>query len=158
MMASLRAAAAARAMERTAKSSNERTTKAQGFERHYNARPAAPKGAQRHYNARPAAPQGFASGYNARPTAAQPEPPAGNSNTRSSAPGNFPPNRADAGTSAKRVSAVGRAGRTSAPKAAQSSVQPGMEPRPAYIGQDIGRGDGFTRATAKARARLRQSM
>jgi hypothetical protein len=150
-------------MERTEKSSNARTTRPQGFERHYNARPAEPKPRAGGYNGRAAAAQGFERGYNARPTAPQPEPARGNSNTRSSAPGNFPANHPDAGNNAAKPAArpstsvspgVRSAGRETPPLNAQ------QEPRPAYVGPPpAGRGDGFSRATQRARARLRgQSM
>jgi len=150
----LRAMAAARALERPARSTNKGSNRSQPRARGYNAQPALPAGRPSGYNGRPVQPQGRASGYNASPNPPQPAA-AMNSNERSAVPSSMPPNRPDTGNTARTppTSAARRSSQRSL-ETADSSEQPGLEPKAAYVGLPL-RGDRFSRATARVRARLR---
>lgn len=150
----LRAMAARRALERPAASSNKRTVAAKGFERGYNAQPALPGARPSGYNGRPVQPQGRAGGYNATPNERQPAP-ANNNNERSNVPGSAAPNTPDTGSTAKAPpTSVRNRGSQRGLRTAQSSAQPGLEPKVPFTGLPL-RGDSFARATARVRARLR---
>jgi len=147
-MPSMRAMAAAMAMERTAKSSNEKSNAAQGFDRSPAGQTVKPQAPRRGYEGRPNEPQGREAGYNARPNERQPMPPAGNNNTRSNPPGSAPAMERNSSPTTPS---------TRAPRGAQSNEPgPQPEPTPARIAQPIG-GDSFSRASSRARARLRGS-
>jgi hypothetical protein len=161
-----RARAAAAALERPRASSNKVSNERGRRESGYNAEPNARQRMERGYNAEPNPPRRRERGYNAESNARQPLPRADNNNVRSNPPGSAPMNSPDTGNTAREPSRNSRgnapaeirgAGRETIPLASQE------EPRPAYtgpppVGERRGRGDSFSRATARARARLRNAQ